>query len=134
MKTPVIFVVDKNPIHRSLIQYNLNINKFTKVYAFQSGEECLYRLQKNLRPDFLITSFFTGNLSGFEFLRVIQETSSSIQVVFFDTFEDPLTAGRLLEAGACDYVVKTKNPDTGISELLKNIRYLIREKALRNIS
>ena len=134
MKIPVIFVVDKNPIHRSLIQYNLNINRFTKVYAFQSGEECLYRLQRNLHPDFLITSFFTGNLSGFDFLRVVQETSSSIQVVFFDTFEDPLIAGRLLEAGACDYVVKTKNPDTGISELLKNIRYLTREKALRNIS
>ena len=134
MKTPVIFVVDKNPIHRSLIQYHLNINKFTIVQTFQSGEECLYRLQKNTHPDFLITSFFTGNISGFDFLRVVQETSPSIQVVFFDTFEDPRIAGRLLDAGARDYVVKTRNPDTGISELLKNIRYLTSEKALRNIS
>ena len=134
MKIPVIFVVDKNPIHRSLIQYNLNINKFTTVYAFQSGEECLYRLQKNLRPDFIITSFFTGNLSGFDFLRVVQEISPSIQVIFFDPFEDSTVANKLLEAGARDYVVKTKNPDTGISELLKNLLYLTRENAVREIS
>ena len=130
MKTPLIFVVDKNPIHRSLIQYHLNINKFTIVQTFQSGEECLYRLQKQTHPDFLITSFFTGNHSGFDFLRIVLEISPSIQVIFFDTFEDPQIAERLLEAGACDFVVKTKNPDTGISQLLKNIRYLAREKAL----
>lgn len=134
MKTPVIFVVDKNPIHRSLIKYNLNINKFTVVYTFQSGEECLYRLQKKLHPDLLITSFFTGNYSGFDFLRIILEISPSIQVVFFDSFEDPAIAGKLLDAGARDFVVKTRNPDTGISELLKNVRYLTREKAVRSIS
>lgn len=134
MRIPVIFVVDKNPIHLSLIKYNLNINKFTIVYTFQSGEECLYRLQKKLHPDFLITSFFTGNHSGFDFLRIILEISPSIQVIFFDTFEDPSIAERLLEAGARDYIVKTKKPDTGISALLKNIRYLTGEKALRNIS
>jgi DNA-binding NarL/FixJ family response regulator len=134
MKTPVIFVVDKNPIHLSLIKYNLNINKFTNVYSFQSGEECLYRLQKNLLPDFLITSFFTGNHSGFDFLRIVLEISPSIQVIFFDSFDDPAVATKLLDAGARDYVVKTRNPDTGISALLKNVRYLTAEKSLRNIS
>jgi DNA-binding NarL/FixJ family response regulator len=134
MKTPVIFVVDKNPIHRSLIKYNLNINKFTIVYTFQSGEECLYRLQKNIHPDFLITSFFTGNHSGFDFLRIVLETSPAVQVVFFDTFDDPAVTGKLLDAGARDYVVKTKNSDIGISGLLKNLRYIINEQALRKIS
>jgi DNA-binding NarL/FixJ family response regulator len=133
MKTPVIFVVDKNPIHRSLIKYNLNINKFTIVYTFQSGEECLYRLQKNLHPDFLITSFFTGNHSGFDFLRIVREISPTIQVVFFDAFDDPEVTGKLLTAGARDYVVKTKSPDLGISGLLKNLRYIINEQALRKV-
>ena len=130
MKIPVIFVVDKNPVHRNLIRYNLEINKFTNIHTFISGEECLYRLQKKLHPDFLITSFFTGNQSGFDFLRQVLELSPSTQVIFFDTFEDAQLAGKLLQAGACDYVVKTRNSDAGISELLKNIRYLAREKAL----
>ena len=49
---------------------------------------------------------------------------------FFDKFEDSELAGKLLEAGACDYVVKYGNPDNGMSTLLKNVRYLAREKAL----
>jgi DNA-binding NarL/FixJ family response regulator len=130
MKTAVIFVVDKNPIHRSLIKYNLNISKFTTVYTFSSAEECLYRMQKNLRPDFLITSFFTGNYSGFDFLRIILEIDPVTRVVFFDAFEDPDIPARLIEAGACDYVAKTRDPDAGIAELLKNVSFLAREKAL----
>ncbi|MEI7898009.1 MAG: response regulator [bacterium] len=129
MKTPVIFVVDKNPIHRNLIKYHLEINKFSIVHAFPTAEECLFRLHKNVHPDFLITSFFTGSPTGFEFLRSVLEISASTRVVFFDTFDDSQIAEKLLEAGASDFVVKTRNPDAGISELLKNIRYLSREKA-----
>ena len=96
MKTPVIFVIDKNPIHRNLIKYNLEINKLTNVHVFPSGEECLYRLQKNVIPDFLITSFFTGNHDGFDLLRSVLEISPAIRVVFFDAFEDPQLGGQLL--------------------------------------
>jgi DNA-binding NtrC family response regulator len=130
MKTSVIFVVDKNPIHRSLIKYNLNINKFTIVYTFSSAEECLYRMQKNVHPDFVISSYFTGNYSGFDFLRLVLEIHPETKVIFFDVFEDLRLAEQLLEAGACDFVAKTRNPDAGISELLKNVRYLSAKKAL----
>ena len=130
MKTPVIFVVDRDPAHLYLIKYNLGINKFANVHTFATGAECLYRLQKGFHPDFLITNFFTGNFSGFDFLRSVLELSPSIRVIFFDKFEDSQLAGKLLEAGACDYVVKYGNPDNGMSTLLKNVRYLAREKAL----
>ncbi len=132
MKTPVIFVVDKNPIHRNLIRYYLEINKFTNVQVFPTGEECIYRLQRNVHPDFLITSFFTGDHYGFDFLRIVLDISSSVKVIFFDSFNDHQVAINLIDAGACDYVAKTRNPDAGIAELLKNIRYLAREKSLQN--
>lgn len=134
MRTPVIFVVDKNPIHRNLIRYNLEINKFATVHTFPSGEECIHRLQRNAHPDFLITSFFTGNHCGFEFLRIVLETSPSLQVIFFDTFEDQSIAGKLIAQGACDYVAKTRDHDAGISALLKNVRYLARENVLQNMA
>jgi DNA-binding NtrC family response regulator len=130
MKTSVIFVVDKNPIHRSLIKYNLNINKFTTVYTFSSAEECLYRMQKNLHPDFMITSFFTGTYSGFDFLRIVLEIHAEAQVIFFDAFDDPMIPGKLIDAGACDFVAKTRDPDAGIAELLKNVQYLAKKRAL----
>lgn len=134
MKTSAIFIVDKNPIHRNLIRYNLEISKFTNIQTFPSGEECLYRLHKKDHPDFLICSFFTGNHTGFDFLRSVMDISPYTRVIFFDTFEDPALAGKLLEAGASDYVVKTRDPDAGISDLLKNVRYLIRKKALQHLS
>jgi len=90
----------------------------------------MYRLQKNIRPDFLITSYFTGQLTGFEFLRRVLEISPSTRIIFFDLFEEPALGDELLRAGACDYVVKTWDPDAGIVELLKNIRYLARKKVL----
>ncbi len=133
MKKPVIFIVDKNPAQGNFIKYNLEIKRLYSVQVFSSGEECLYRMLKNVHPDFLVTSFFTDNLNGFEFLRKVREISPSIQVIFFDAFEDPQIAARLLDAGACDYVVKTNNPDGGISVLLKNLRYLLNKKALANV-
>ena len=130
MKTPIIFVVEKNPVHRSLINYYLIINKLLNVYTFQSGGECLYRLQKNLIPDFLITEYKLDDYNGFDFLHAVKEISPYIRIIFFSTFEDPAIALRLLDAGATDYVVKTGKPDTGISELIKNIKYLHRETTL----
>ena len=130
MKKSVIFVVDKNPIHRNLIRYNLESNKCTNVQTFPSGEECMFRLLKKIRPAFLITSFFTGQLTGFEFLHSVLEISPATRVIFFDTFEEPALAAALLKAGACDYVEKTRDPDTGIAELLKKVRYLARENVL----
>ncbi len=134
METPLIFVVDKNPIHRNLLKYRLESTRFADVQAFPSGEECLYRLQKHVHPDFLITSFFSGNYSGFEFLRLVQAISPSIRVIFFDIFEDHQVADMLIEAGACDYVGKTSNPDAGIAGLMKNLHYLLPKSVPQRVS
>jgi DNA-binding response OmpR family regulator len=130
MKSPIVFVVDKNPIHRSLVKYHLNVNKFSNVHAFQDGDECIYRLQKNLIPDFLITDYNPVDQIGFDFLRNVRRISASIQIIFFSSFDDPILAVRLLEAGASDYIVKTSKLDFGLTELIKNVKYLSKEKAL----
>jgi DNA-binding NtrC family response regulator len=130
MKTPVIVVVDRNPIHRNLINYNLVINRFLDVHTFLSGEECLYRLKRNLVPDFIITDLNPGDNNGFDFLEKVKELSPGAKIIFFAAFTDPEIAVRLHEAGATDYIPKTNKPDIGISVLIKNIRYLTREKAL----
>jgi DNA-binding NarL/FixJ family response regulator len=132
MSSPVIFVVDKNPIHRNLIRYHLELGRFARVQPFPSGEECLYRMQKGHHPDFIITSLFTGTHSAFEFLLRLRDTNPACRVIFFDSFEDHELPEKLIEAGACDYVGKTRDPDAGISELIKNIGYLIRDKSLQS--
>jgi len=127
MQSTRIFVVDRNPIHNSLIKYHLNINKFSQVYNFPKGEECLYRLEKNTIPDFIITDYDIGNYTGLDFLRKIRDEYPNIRVIYFSSVADPILAMKLLEAGAFDFIVKTSKLETGISELLKNLRYILKE-------
>jgi CheY-like chemotaxis protein len=127
-KSPTVFVVDKNPIHNSLIKYHLNANKFFNVHTFPSGNECLYKLNKQVIPDFIITDYEPGDNSGFEFLQSVRELSSKIQIVFFSSYDDPILADRLLNAGATDYVVKTNRLEIGITELIKNVKFLVKEE------
>ncbi len=130
MKTPIIFVVDSNPVHRGLVKYHLNINKFDNVHAFQSEEECLYRLHKNMIPDFLITDYNPHDNRGFNFLHSIKKISRSIHLILFSSFDDPILALKLFEAGASDYILKTNNLDFGLTELMKNIKYMVKENTL----
>ena len=130
MKPEVLFVVDRNIIHRSLIKYHLNVNKFPNVHVFQSGEECLYRLHKNLIPGFIIADYDVGDYTGFDFLRKVKKLDPSIHVIFFTKSDDPILAIRLMEAGATDYLLKTSRLDFGIAELIKNIKFIVKESLI----
>ena len=130
MKTPIVFVVDKNPVHLSLINYYLIMNRFFHVYTFPSGGECLYRLKRQFIPDFIITDYNPADYDGFDFVRTVKEISPYIRVIFFSSIDDPAIALRLFEAGASDYVIKTGKPNIGITELIRNIRYLLKEMTL----
>jgi CheY-like chemotaxis protein len=127
MQTPRIFIVDRNPIHNSLIKYHLNINKLSQIQTFPNGQECLYRLQKNTVPDIIITDYDIGNYTGFDFLRKITDMFPEVRVVYFSSLADPVLAMKLLEAGASDFIVKTSKLENGISELLKNLKYILKE-------
>jgi two-component system, NtrC family, response regulator AtoC len=127
-KSPVIFVIDRNPIHSSLIKYHLNVNRFLNVQVFQTGEECIYRISKNVLPDFLISDYHIGDMNGFELIEKVREKSSLVRIFFFSAQDDPIFAVRLLEAGASDYILKTSKLDIGIAELIKNVKYLCREE------
>lgn len=127
--SPVIFVLDKNPIHRSLIKYHLNVNRFFNVQTFNSFDECNYRLNKGHLPDYLILDYTNDNTNSFEYLKVIQRMSPQTRVLFFSSYDDPILAVRLLDAGAVDYVSKTSKLEIGLRELIKNLKFLIKETA-----
>ena len=127
MQTSRIFIVDRNPIHNSLIKYHLDINKLGHVSNFPNGQECLFRLEKNIVPDVIITDYDIGNYTGFDFLRKVRDMHPEVRVVYFSSIADPVLAMKLLEAGASDFLVKTSKLENGISELLKNIKYILKE-------
>jgi DNA-binding response OmpR family regulator len=134
MKSSVLFIVDKNQVHRSLLKYHLNVNKFNNVHVFQSGSECLYRIRKNLVPDFLIADLDIGDITGPELMEKVRELAPTVRFIFFASQDNPLFALKLLESGATDYIVKTKKIDLGINELVRNIDYLVRVEASEEIA
>jgi len=127
MHTSSIFIVDRNPVHNSLIKYHLNINKFNQVQNFPNGQECLYRLEKNTIPEVIVTDYDIGNYTGFDFLGKLRDLFPEVRVIYFSSLADPVLAMKLLEAGASDFIVKTSKLEVGISELLKNLRFMLKE-------
>ncbi|HPS62926.1 MAG TPA: response regulator [Bacteroidales bacterium] len=127
MKAPLIHIIDKNPIHRNLVRYHLETGRFAKVAAFPSAEECFYHIRHHECPDFIITTFFNGRPDGFRFMRDVETLAPGCRILFFDLFDDHELPGMLMQAGATDYVAKTREPDAGITELVKNVKYLVRE-------
>ncbi len=128
-KSPVIFVIDKNPIHNSLIKYHLNINRIYNVHTFHSGAECLYRFQRGTLPDFIVMDYDISDYTGFDFLKVVEQLPVQPRVIFFSSYDDPILAVRLLDAGASDFIVKTSRLDYGITELIKNLKFMVRSEA-----
>ncbi|MBC8462109.1 MAG: response regulator [Deltaproteobacteria bacterium] len=128
MKSVLIFIVDKNPVHSSLLKYHLTIHRFSNVQLYHSAEECLYRLRKNVTPHYLITEYDLADHNGFDFLRMVKKFSPSTQVLFFSALDDPILAMQLIDSGASDYIMKTGRLDYGIKDLIKNIEFLQREK------
>ncbi len=128
MKSTLVFIVDKNPIHSSLLKYHLTIQRFSNVQLYHSAEECLYRLRKDITPQYLITENDLSDYDSLDFLRMVKKISPSTQVLFFSSNDDPILAMRLIDSGAIDYVIKTEKLDDGIQDLIKNIIFLQREK------
>ena len=87
----------------------------------------MYRLEKDSAPDIIITDYDIGNYTGFDFLRKIMDMFPEVRVIYFSSLADPILAVKLLEAGASDFIVKTSKLETGISELLKNLKYILKE-------
>ncbi len=130
MKPPRIFVVDRNQVHRNLIKYHLNVNKFENVQVFQTGEECIYRIQKGGFAEFIVSDYEPEGFLNIRFLDMVRQISPETRLVFFAATDDPLLALKLLDEGASDFVVKTSRLDFGITELIKNLKYLTRESAV----
>ncbi len=130
MRTPRVYVVDRNPIHRHLIRYRLESGRFAITEAFPSATECLYRIRHHEPPNFIITTYFSDDNDGFRFLRSVLAEAPGCRILFFDSFHDPHLPARLIEEGAADFVAKTPDPDAGIAEVMKNLHFLIREETL----
>ena len=128
MKIPVIFIVDKNTVHSNLLKYQLMVNKFSNVQVFSSVEDCLYRLRREEGPVYLIADSALGDFSGIEFLRMARKISPGVNVIFYSSTEDADIASALIENGATDYILKGGKIEQSMTELIRNLQFIINER------
>ena len=124
MKSPVIFIVEKNAYHGNLVKYHLQANRFQDVRVYSSAEECTIAISKGLIPDFIISDTHSGKMESSEFLRWVKDNNPSIRIVFFSSTGDESLANKLITEGADDYILTTNKGDAGIRELIKNLNFL----------
>ena len=125
MKNISIFIVERNPVWGNLLKYRLACNKYTNTRLFLSPGEALRQIEGNIIPDYIIASDFRD---ANKFLSSVKATDHSIGVIFFTETGDSEKAEKLLVAGAADYIVRSGNSESGVKELIKNLKYLCREE------
>ena len=128
MKKLLVFILDRNPIQGNFLKYHLSSSGFNNVILFNTHEDCIYSIHKNIIPDFIIADTDIKSMTDLEFLKLIKNNNPFIKVIFFSNNEDICHISALLEAGATDYIVRVVGKQNWIHELISNLHYLIKEE------
>ena len=128
MNNSLLFLLDRDPVKGNFLKYHLNSNGFWNVMLFPNQGECLYSLQRNIIPDFIITDTSMMGMPDLQFLKSIKADHPAITVIFFSENEDVSHISALLDAGATDYILRVGDKQNWIHELISNLQYLIKEE------
>jgi CheY-like chemotaxis protein len=116
-KSPLIFVVDDDPIYHKILKFNLSANEYNNVETFNSGEDCLENIDKI--PDMVILDYNMNGMNGLETLKEIKKKYKDIKVIFFTANEDSNLAQESLKVGAQEFVQKNEFAYNKIKLILK---------------
>jgi DNA-binding response OmpR family regulator len=128
MKKTIIHILDHNSTQGAFLKYQLAMTGFKDIQHFHSPDECLYSLEKERIPDFIIVDpDFTGmNIENF--LHKVNQLNSEVKVIVFSKRDDAEFAAVLLRSGAIDYIVRNGNDLMSIRELTSNLQFIIKEE------
>lgn len=115
-----IFVVEDDEWYRELLTYNLSLNPDYEIRQFDSGRSFLEQLSKN--PDVVTLDYRLPDMEGEEVLQKIRDFNPSIEVIIISEQEKIETAVKLLNLGAYDYIVKSRDIRDRLLNTVNNIR------------
>jgi len=91
-----------------------------KVISAIEAEEGL-RIARKEKPDLIVLDILLPRENGIYFLRKLRELPdiSSIPVLAFSNYDDPMTKKQAIELGAKDYLIKTNHTPKQIVRKIK---------------
>lgn len=119
----LVWLVEDNAFFRNTIQSLLNsTDAFTCPFAFNSCEDCLDALDKEVQPDVVLLDIELPGISGIEGIARIKALSHDIRIVILSVYDDDEKVFNALCAGAHGYLLKNSSKEKildGITEVMQ---------------
>jgi len=104
-----IALVDDDPVFLRLFADNLQAAGY-HTECFDDPKQALAVLQRDVLPDAWILDWNMPGLSGLELFKLLRARNTALPVLFLTSFGQPMFEEAALEAGAVDFVDKTRSP------------------------
>lgn len=115
-----IFVVEDDEWYNRLLVHTLSLNPDYEIHSFTTGKDCLTNLHQ--QPDVVTLDYRLPDMKGLDVLKQIRETNDDIQIILISEQDDIEVVVTLLQSGAFDYIVKSKDIRERLLNTVNNIR------------
>jgi len=115
-----IFVVEDDEWYSRLLVHTLSLNPDYEIQSFGTGKECLDNLHQE--PDVITLDYRLPDMKGLDVLKQIKEINQDIQIILISEQDDIGIVVTLLQNGAFDYIVKSKDIRERLLNTVNNIR------------
>jgi len=115
-----IFVVEDDEWYNRLLVHTLSLNPDYEIQSFTTGKDCLDNLHQE--PDIITLDYRLPDTKGLEVLKQIKEINEDIQIILISEQVDIDVVVTLLQHGAYDYIVKSKDIRERLLNTVNNIR------------
>jgi len=115
-----IFVVEDDEWYSRLLVHTLSLNPDYEIQSFGTGKDCLANLHQE--PDIITLDYRLPDMKGLEVLKQIKEINEDIQIILISEQIDIEVVVTLLQHGAYDYIVKSKDIRERLLNTVNNIR------------
>lgn len=105
-KSTKIMIVEDNPAIRNLLERQLKILNYDRIYMADNGENAM-KLNQEVRADiFFIDINIPGKFNGIDAARAIKNTHAGSQVIFLTESHDADTMSRAKAVNPTGYILK----------------------------
>jgi len=115
-----IFVVEDDEWYSRLLVHTLSLNPDYEIQSFTNGKDCLANLHQ--APDVITLDYRLPDMKGLDVLKQIKEINDDIQIILISEQDDIEVVVTLLQNGAFDYIVKSKDIRERLLNTVSNIR------------
>jgi DNA-binding NarL/FixJ family response regulator len=113
-----VLLVDDHAVLRQSLAEALTSEPDLEVVGEAADGIAAVEAAQKLRPDVIIIDIVLPRLNGIEATRRIKQDLPDVQIIGLSAYPSSGYAARMIEAGACAYVLKSG----GLEELLRAIR------------